>query len=67
MSKKRRARISWHTAIGIVVGMSLIGWAVEDVLSWWEKTALIAGVALIAYGFGAAVLGSDDPTNRETQ
>ncbi len=63
MSKKRRARISWAVALSLVGGMSLVGWAVQDVLSWWEKTALIAGVVLIANAARWAV----DPTNRETQ
>ena len=67
MSKKRRVRISWPTAFSLVGGMSLVGWAVQDVLSWWEKTALIAGVVLIANGFAMAVLRAVDPTNRETQ
>ena len=63
MSKKRRARVSWVFALSLVGGMSLVGWAVQDVLSWWEKTALIAGVVLIANAVRWAV----DPANRETQ
>ena len=49
--------------MSLVGGMSLVGWAVQDVLSWWEKTALIAGVVLIANAARWAV----DPANRETQ
>lgn len=61
MPKKLHGRIAWQTALSLVGGMSLIGWAVQDVFSWREKTALIAGVVLVAYGFAAI----PHPTNRD--
>lgn len=49
----------WKTAIAIVAGMSLIGWAVDDVLPWIERTALIFGVVLVAGGMASGVPRSE--------
>lgn len=45
--------IAWNIVIAIVGGMTLLGWAVQDVLSWAQRAALVFGVVLLAYGFAS--------------
>jgi len=49
-----RKPIAWHTAVAIIAGMSLIGWAVDDSLSWLQRAALVFGVVLTAYGVASS-------------
>ena len=50
MEKPKRASMLWRNALAIVFGMSLVGWAVEDVLTWVQRTALVFGVVLVSGG-----------------
>ena len=50
MEKLTRGPMLWRNALAIVFGMSLVGWAVEDVLTWVQRTALVFGVALVSGG-----------------
>ena len=49
MSEPHRARMSLDIVAATVAGMSLIGWAVNEVLPWTQATALVFGVVLVAY------------------
>ena len=44
---------SWRTVGAIIAGIGLLGWAVQDVLPWWQQTALVFGVVLVAFGMVA--------------
>ena len=50
MEKPIRAPMLWRNAFAIVFGMSLVGWAGEDVLTWVQRTALVFGVVLVSGG-----------------
>ena len=65
MRWQNRGRMYWTTVAAIVIGMSLIGWVVEDVLSWLQKTALVIGVGLLAYGMATGYRSGRD-TSRES-
>ena len=65
MHRQNRGPMYWRTVAAIIVGMSLIGWAVEDVLSWLQKTALVFGVVLLAYGMATGYRPGRD-TSRES-
>lgn len=57
MDSTGRAPMSWKTVVAMVGGLSLIGWAVEDVLTWAQQGALVFGVVLIAYAMGTSRRG----------
>ena len=65
MPRTNRAPLHWRTVAAIIAGMSLIGWAVGDVLPWLQKTALVFGVVLLAHGMATAPRPDRD-TNRES-
>jgi hypothetical protein len=58
MNGPRRARMPLNVVAATLGGMSLIGWAVNDVLPWMQATALVFGVVLVAYA--AASVRSPD-------
>jgi len=49
-----------HRLVAVTVGVVLVVWAVADVLSWLERVALVAGVALIAHGLPFIILPGRD-------
>jgi hypothetical protein len=49
-----RIPMQLRTVVAIVVGFTLIGWAVGDVLPWAQRAALVFGVVLIAYGMATS-------------
>jgi len=54
MHTQQRGRMSLGIAAATIGGMSLIGWAVSDVLPFTQATALVFGVVLVAYGAALA-------------
>ncbi len=54
MPTQKRGRPNWRMVGGIMVGMSLVGWSVQDVLTWWQQTALVFGVLFLAFGVVAS-------------
>ncbi len=65
MHRPNRGPLSWRTVAAIIGGVILMGWAVEDVLPWLQKTALIFGVLFVTYGMITGQRPGRD-TNRES-
>ena len=65
MHGQRRTPMGWAVVVAIVGGVSLIGWAVEEALSFIHTTALVFGIVLVAYGFAAS--GRADGAAKRTE
>ena len=57
MHGQRRARMPLKIVAAIIGGISLVSWAVEEVLPWTQTTALVFGIVLVAYGAAASARG----------
>ena len=53
MHGQRRTRMPLKIVAATIGGISLVSWAVAEVLPWVQTTALVFGVVLVAYGAAA--------------
>jgi hypothetical protein len=61
MASQSRPRFMWKIAFAIVGGMSFLSWAVDDIMTWLQRAALVCGVVLIAYGMAAGAVPGVPP------